>query len=148
MTFKNINRGEFVFKDKVWIGADSDLLQLYGRTNCYIEFFKTGTTRSAYFGFDSVSSEGLTVRNERPGGELTLVAGSCGNVNILRNDLKVRSTTYTSDEELKSEIELYTKSALKEILATPVKQYYLEGDIPGVDKKGLVLPIRKRLLIL
>ncbi|USK45891.1 hypothetical protein [Cytobacillus oceanisediminis] len=148
MTFKNINRGEFVFKDKVWIGADSDLLQLYGRTNCYIEFFKTGTTRSAYFGFGSVSSEGLTVRNERPGGELTLVAGSCGNVNILRNDLKVRSTTYTSDEELKSEIELYTKSALKEILATPVKQYYLEGDIPGVDKKGLVLPIRKRLLIL
>ncbi|USK43529.1 phage tail spike protein [Cytobacillus oceanisediminis] len=132
------NKNAIEFHNTVKINANSDLLQLYGSDHVYVEFFKNGgTTRSAYYGFGSAGSNGFTLRNEISGGELTLVAGSGGIVNIPSNDLKVRSITYTSDEGLKSEIELYEKSALQEILATPIKQYYLEGDVPGVDQKRL-----------
>ncbi|MCM3705311.1 phage tail protein [Cytobacillus firmus] len=138
MKFDILNSGDFVFKGTLRIENNSDLLQLYGSDHVYVEYFKNGgTTRTAYMGFGSAGSNGFTLRNEISGGELTLSAGSGGIVNIPSNDLKVRSTTYTSDENLKSEIELYTKSALQEILATPIKRYYLEGDVPGVDQKRI-----------
>jgi len=63
ITFKSINRGEFVFKDKVWIDADADLLQLYGSTHCYIEFFKTGGSRSGWFGYGSLNNDNLNISN-------------------------------------------------------------------------------------
>lgn len=126
------------FHDTVKINGNSDLLQLYGSDHVYVEFFKNGgLTRTAYMGFGSAGSDGFTLRNEISGGELTLVAGNGGIVNIPSNDLKVRSMTYTSDEEIKTEIEPYNKSALKEILDMPIKQYYLKGDVPGVDQKRL-----------
>ncbi|WP_282140324.1 phage tail spike protein [Cytobacillus oceanisediminis] len=63
ITFKSINSGEFVFKDKVWIDADADLLQLYGSTHCYIEFFKTGGARSGWFGYGSLNNDNLNISN-------------------------------------------------------------------------------------
>lgn len=125
------------FHDTVKIKGNSDLLQLYGTDHAYVEFFKNGgTTRSAYFGFGSTANDNFSISNHMDG-DLNIYTGSGRVIAIPSNDLKVRSTTYTSDENLKSEIELYEKSALQEILATPIKQYYLEGDVPGVDQKRL-----------
>lgn len=137
MKFDILNSGDFVFKGKLNIESDSDMLQLHGSTHCYMEFFRGTTTRSGYIGFGSALNHNLIIHNEDTEGDVQISARSGRIITIPANDLKVRSTTYTSDENLKSEIELYTKSALQEILATPIKQYYLEGDVPGVDQKRL-----------
>ncbi|UYG93181.1 phage tail spike protein [Cytobacillus firmus] len=70
MKFDILNSGDFTFQGKTHIDADSDLLQLHGATHCYIEFFKGTTTRSAYFGFGSSTSDEFAFVNERSGGNI------------------------------------------------------------------------------
>lgn len=70
MKFNILNSGDFTFQGKTHIDADSDLLQLHGATHCYIEFFKGTTTRSAYFGFGSSTSDEFAFVNERSGGNI------------------------------------------------------------------------------
>jgi phage minor structural protein len=70
MKFSILNSGDFTFQGKTHIDADSDLLQLHGATHCYIEFFKGTTTRSAYFGFGSSTSDEFAFVNERSGGNI------------------------------------------------------------------------------
>lgn len=70
MKFSILNSGDFIFQGKTHIDADSDLLQLHGATHCYIEFFKGTTTRSAYFGFGSSTSDEFAFVNERSGGNI------------------------------------------------------------------------------
>ncbi|MBU8768310.1 phage tail spike protein [Cytobacillus oceanisediminis] len=82
MKFNILNSGDFVFKGatnvegKLYIKADSDLLQLIGDTHCYVEFFKGTASRSAYFGYGSSSSNDITLRNEIAGGNIYLFGGS------------------------------------------------------------------------
>lgn len=146
MKFDILNSGDFVFNGhlnieggKLYIKSDSDMLQLIGDTHCYMEFFRNSPyTRSAYMGYGSANNANFTLSNSEAG-NIYFYTGSGYAVRIPSNDLIVRSTTYTSDVEKKSHIEMYEKSALDEINSTPVKQYYLEGDVPGVDQKRLGL---------
>lgn len=94
MKFNVLNSGEFVFQGKTYIEADSDLLQLYGNTHCYVEFFKGTTSRSAYFGYGSSSSNDITLKNEIAGGNIYLFGGS-GNFYIGQDSggARVWSTT-------------------------------------------------------
>jgi hypothetical protein len=55
--------------------------------------------------------------------------------------LNVGGTVYTSDRELKKNIENYTKSALVEINSTPIREYHMIEEIDDIDLKhvGIIL---------
>lgn len=88
MKFDILNSGDFTFKGKLIIDVDSDMLQLHGSTHCYMEFFKGSTTRSAYFGFGSPSSEELALVNERVGGNI-----------FIRTDTGAQMVLYSNNDQ-------------------------------------------------